>query len=214
MRWLLVMVLAGVLVMAPTVIPERPRSGVKLGPDAPEHGVLDADPFVLATQHAGVHVDVYTAARIVESEAGDAAADAERIAVVWVARNEVARRLGRPPGFEEFTRVVCAGEPGEAGRYGAQDAGGRWISTRRAPERDDVDLAVAIFAGEIPDNTGGATKFFHVATQDALHRRDPGRYRSSADVISKWTREGYEPRTVGSVPASRFLVFVRSGGVS
>jgi hypothetical protein len=54
----------------------------------------------------------------------------------------------------------------------------------------------------------------HVATQTALHRRDPDRYKSPEVVIADWRADGYEPREVPPVSPSRFLVFVRGSYIA
>jgi hypothetical protein len=207
MHWVLVGVLVvALLVGGQTVIDPDDKTPAVFGREAPDGGFLAIAPSELANA-AGVAVDVYTGARIIRSEAGSAHEN-ERAAVLWVALNQCARwGVGLTDG-------ACRGSKG-GGYYGAQNAGGRWISTRLAPTADDLQLADSIVnAGFPPDRTDGATKFMHVATQTALHRRDPDRYKAPEVVIADWRADGYEPREVPPVSPQRFLVFVRGSYIA
>lgn len=185
-----------------TVSPDADR---RRAHDAPDGGYLPIQPRVLASA-AGVSPDVMTAARIIRSEAGTGI-EAEQIAVVMVALTQSAHLLGHALGEGDLTTAVTRGKTGD-GYYGAQDAPGRWISTRQEPTAADLALARRILTGEFSDNTGGARRFLHVASQDAAHARKPATNRPSAEVIAKWVGEGFEPRQVPGVSPGRFLVFV------
>jgi hypothetical protein len=205
MRAARILILVGLLalLLAPAaivVVGDRKKSGRKLT-DAPivEGAVGTVTPAALARQ-ASLPVDVYTAARIAASEAGNRS-ELEQAAVIWVARNQ-ARHLKK-----DLTSAATMGKTG-AGFYGSQSAGGRWIATSKDPTEAHAAIALAVLGGEIPDPTGGARRFFHVASQDALNRRDPAKWRPSAAIVDKWRGEGFSPRKVGSIPTSEFLVFV------
>ena len=182
------------------------KTPAQRGRDAPDGGYLAVPPTQIAAE-AGVDVDVMTGGRIIRSEAGGAHEN-ERAATLWVALNQVRR------WETSLTEGACRGNKGP-GYYGAQNAGGRWISTRQSAHADDLALADSIVSTGYPnDPTGGATKFLHVSAQEALHERDPARYKAAAAVIADWLADGYQPREVPPVSPARFLVFVRGGGLA
>jgi hypothetical protein len=172
---------------------------------APDGGTQPVLPSTIAAK-VGLPVDVYSAARVAASEAGTGS-EAEKAAVIWVAINQC-RHLGK-----SLTAGVCSGKG--AGLYGAQNAGSRWISTRLDPTATDVDIAQRVLAGKLPDNTGGARKFLHPATQDALAKKAAKGYgKTAAVVIADWEAEGFRAQSVPGVPSSRFLVFTKAAGAA
>lgn len=165
--------------------------------DAPDGGFLAVEPQRLA-DNARQPLDRYTLGRIVRSEADSHSSEAERIAIAWVAVNQ-ARVFG-----QDVTAAATRGSKGR-GYYGAQNAGGRWISTRFAPGTADFALARSVLAKEVRDPTGGATKFIHVATEDALHAREPAKYKTAQEVLNGWLASGYVLRAIPGVSPSRFV---------
>lgn len=158
----------------------------------------DGDPAVAAARE----LDEYSLARVLASEAAGRK-EAERIAIGHVVMNEArARKLS-------VTALVTSGKVG-AGNYGAQNAGGRFVSTARDPYTADLDLARKLIRGQIPDPTGGARKFFHPAAQDKqVAAGVKGVTKSAAEVIAAWKGDGYQPVIVAGVPADEFLAFRR-----
>lgn len=170
--------------------------------DAPANDYLHVESAQLA-KAAGVPVDVYSLARTLRSEAGRRS-QAERIAVAWAVRNH-AKRLGKT-----ITATVTGGTKG-GGYYGSQNLGGRYVSTRYAPLKADLDLATAIMGGSVGDNTGGAERFFAPKAQDklvALAR--PGYTKTAAMVRAQWEKEGWRVHGIPGVDESDFVVAGRN----
>ena len=191
---------------------QRLTFGAKSGEDAPglvankvlgKPRVVTTPPAELAAA-AAVPLDQYSLARAIQSEAGSSS-EAERTAVAWVVWN-MANSLGKT-----ITATVTSGN--QAGFYGAQNLGGRFVSTASAPRAANLALAGSILAGEIPDNTGGALHFFNPALQDRmLAKLVPGYKKSAAQFIATMRKDGFEPREVEDVDPSKFLVFVKAAG--
>lgn len=196
---------------------DRVRYGAKVGEDAPSGKWLPVSPRKLADR-AGVHVDTYTTAAIMRSEAGSGP-EAERIAVAWVAKN-AAKRGGRSvTAYATRARVpvikMVNGKPVKTGKwkdgksagfYGPQNIEARKVSTRLAPRTRDIELATEIANGEHPDPTGGATNFIHPKAQSALVGKK-GYRLGTQKIIDRWrVKYGLHPRKVPGAP--RLLVFV------
>lgn len=201
---LVVLVLAAVLLAGDGMRRDDGAPSVVVDGDAPDGGVYRVPPADLA-RLAGLPLDVYTLARVIQSESDSRSSEAERVAIAHVTRNQ-ARVWG-----EDLTVAVTRGQEGGRGYYGAQNAGARWISSRFRPSGAAIGLADDVLNGvtrRVPDNTGGAVKFLHVATQLVLHQRDPSRTKHPDVVIADWRRSGFEPREIPGVSPKRFLVFV------
>ncbi len=151
-------------------------------------GLVAADPEGLA-RAAGTSLAAYSLASAMQSEEHD---DRGRLAVgraVWNAahRNE--------------SRIFGLLAP--RGHFGSQEIN-PYAATTKPPTARTLALASAIIAGRVPDLVFGATRWDAPAAQDALHAREPGRYKSAAEVAARRLAEGYrEVRPVG-VERTRF----------
>lgn len=203
--WIAALVLAGLLFAAPAVVNRVKRGARVTDAEAPDGGYTTAEPKTLATK-AGVSLEIYTAGRVLASEAASGS-EAERIATLWCVVNEARARK------QTIYKLATGGTKG-AGFFGAQNAGGRYVSTRRDPTTADIALATRILGGELTDPTGGARRFISPAGQDALAARGQKGYTKTAeDIFAKWGAEGWQRRTVAGVDPYHFVVFVKVGGL-
>jgi hypothetical protein len=179
----------------------RIKFGKELGQSAEKSSFVPVAPKTMAAT-AGIPIETYTLARVIRSEAGSSDR-AVRVAVAWVTKNEAQRR-----GVSLTDLVVRTGKKG-SGYYGAQNIGGRFVSSRMAPREEDVILADKIQQGAIPDNTGGAVKFFSPGAQDQLVGKLVGYSKTSREIIDAWKADGLTPRSLPGVSPYKFLLFVR-----
>ena len=149
----------------------------------PDSQRVIADPEVLwklAQQAAGFQFsyETFLLATMVSSEYnGYSASGTLKAAVVWAARN-YSERYGR-----SISNMLTPD-----GKLGGQL--GRYASTRLAPRLYDVLIANGVLNGDLSDPTGGAFQFDSPATQDALHRRDPSKYKDAAGVAAARVADG------------------------
>ena len=168
-------------------------------------GYVHASPSTLAAQ-AGMGLEPYTLARAVASEYASGNA-IEKDSIGWAFLNEARRR-----GKSLTALATLTSKYGQTNLYGSQEHG-RFISTARDPTKQDAYVADMILSSAWPDPTGGATKFFDPATQDAMHAKwvrgeTSTRYRSANEIIAKWSADGYRPVTVPGTDASELILFV------
>jgi hypothetical protein len=132
---------------------------------------VDQAPEDLAAS-AGLDVDTYALARMISSEEGNSA-NIRQAAVAWVMVNNGGTGYAIPRGI-----------------FGRQGSGGRPISTSQDPYEGHVEIARGVMDGSISDPTGGARFFIAPRTQDALHARDPVKYKSFATVEASRLADG------------------------
>ena len=97
----------------------------------------------------GVDVDTYALARVCASEAGGQPRIA-KAGVAWVVVNEANRR------GKGLLEVVL----GSAADFGSQGEGGRgFVTSAKAPQTIDLEIAEGVRTGEIADPTDGALNF-------------------------------------------------------
>jgi hypothetical protein len=156
---------------------------------------------------AGVDVDVYSLARCMEREE---TSQAGRIAVGWVTRNEARREkisvtklLTRSTVKDTKTGKVSVAF-GD-GFYGSQELH-KWAATTNPPSAGSIELAKKILAEppKISDPTGGATQWDAPEAQDALHKKDPKKYKTSAEIATLRQAAGKKMVMVAGVPKTRF----------
>lgn len=137
-----------------------------------------------------VSVESYALARMIASEAGSGPVP-EKQAIASVALNDA-----RAHGWSLLYTLA-----GPTGLFGPQ-RGWRY-ATSRDPYEQDLQVAEAVLAGELGDNTGGATKFVHAGAFGV--QEGTGSYD---DLVARWGREGLVPDWV---PGTRddFRVFRR-----
>jgi spore germination cell wall hydrolase CwlJ-like protein len=134
--------------------------------------------------HAEDEIDAL--ARVITSEA-DGYSESERLAIAWTVRNRARRKS------VSILQLVCSPACGRQGK------GRPFSSARRATEANRALARRVLTAPQSEDPTHGATAFFEPKVQDKLVAQGfPGYRLTSADVRSKWKREGQEQRaTVG-----------------
>ena len=148
---------------------------------------VDQSPDDLAAS-AGLDLDTYALARMISSEEGNSSS-ARQAAVAWVMLNNGGTGYAIPRGV-----------------FGRQGSGGRPISTSQDPYEGHVSIAKRVTSGEIPDPTSGARYFVAPKTQDALHARDPVKYKSFADVNASRIANGHTPVIVDGIDPD-YLIF-------
>lgn len=165
----------------------------RAGPD----GIVKGKPEDLA-RAAGVPVDVYSLARLMQTEE---ATRTGRIAVGWATRNAATR------GKVTITKLVTrSNSKAAAGKYGRQDVGPKWAATTQAPTAETLELAKQIMAEppKIPDPTKGATQWDAPAAQDRLHKQNPAKWKPAAEIAKTREAAGKKLVTVAGVPNTRF----------
>ncbi len=161
-------------------------------------GVVNADPAELARK-AGVDVQTYALARAVRSERGGLPR-AAALAIAFAIANE-ARRRGKT-----ILELVTGGKT-HAGKFGAQNLGGRYCSTRVDPYEQDIQIAAAVRSGA-PDTTGGATMWDSPAAQRAMLAKKAKGYRKTPeDVAAARRAAGMELVLVDGVAEEKFRLW-------
>lgn len=154
-----------------------------------------------ATLGREISMDAYALARMIRAEGGGGPVP-EKQARAWVAVND-----SRAHGWSMLYTIA-----GPDFLFG-QQRGWRYASGRDErtggtvdPYENDLNVAEAVLTGELPDNTGGATKFVDIDSFGV--QPGTGTYEETA---AKWRREsGLEPFEVeGAQPV--FRVFRRVG---
>lgn len=157
---------------------------------------VDADPNGLA-RAAGVSLDAYALASAMQSEEGTHEA---RIAVGCAIRN-YCRKHGVAVAAQLLRAVDKRGRRCPShGRFGSQEAPGKWAATSKPPTANTLILAQQILAvpSPIADPTRGATRWYAPAAQDAAHRRDPVLYSLDSEQLrAKLTSHGGKSVAVG-----------------
>lgn len=128
---------------------------------------------------AGLELEVCTLARVISSEHGRDAT------VVKVA---VAHAVVNACGHGGIFRRACAGSL----YFGRQDVGGRYASTAQDHYAQHVQIAQAVYDGQLADTTNGATNFFSPRAQRVLHLRDAEKWKTAEEVDERWRARGLE----------------------
>jgi hypothetical protein len=171
-------ILGGTLQVTGTVeiigpIVDFTQRGSKVGPSTKLESdkLIHADPYSLA-EEVGVDPNTYALARVIRSEAG-ALDELAKLSVAYVVFNEARNRdidvlelVTRPQGF-----------------FGAQNAGGKFVSTRLDPYELDVTIAKSV--GITLDPTNGATRFDSPKAQRALLARSEKGYNFTPEEIAE-----------------------------
>ena len=133
---------------------------------------------------AGVSVDVYSLARVMESEERKREA---RIAVGWALRNWARHKN------KSITDIVTAGWTKDSnkkaihskshGYYGRQNTG-KYASSISEPSKATLQLAIDILDGKIADITNGAIKFDNVKAQSALAKSGATGYGKTPEQVA------------------------------
>ena len=150
---------------------------------------IDENPDGLAAS-ANLDLQTYTLARVISSEEGNSPV-LYWVAVGWVAVNN---------SFDGD--VFSYATDGSFGRQGS----GRPVATSQDPYQGHVSVAQAILSNQVGDPTNGARYFVAPKTQDALHKRDPSKYKSFADVDASRIAAGLKRVTPDGINSS-LLVF-------
>lgn len=170
-------------------------------------GVIPETPESLASA-AGVALDVYSLARVMQSEESSLEA---RAAVGWAVRNHarlakltVTQLVTRARRKDKSTGKITVYD--SDGHYGAQNCTpGRYASTYREPSNTTLTLAEEVLSGRRPDPTGGADQFDAPDLQDELAARDlTGKTKDAAQVAAARIAAGKELVLVEGVPNTRF----------
>jgi hypothetical protein len=173
----------GALALAPAAALKLARGRAIGGPEARagSDGWVTGNPATLASQ-AGAGLDVYALARLIASEVGGLP-ELARIAVAYAALNEARRRK------TTVSKLLM----GSAGRFSAQNVGGKFASTAQPPTTGDLETARRVFAALVSDPTGGATRWDSPAAQRALLKRGASRYTKTPEQVAASRRgEGFE----------------------
>lgn len=154
--------------------------------DTPEKLLAEAQ----ALLGRAISMDAYALARMVRSEGGNGPVP-EKQARVWVALND-------RDAHRWSTLYTIAGP---TGLFGPQ-RGWRYASGSD-PYENDLYLAEAVLAGQLADNTGGATKFVDIDSFGV--QEGTGSYE---DLVERWGKDGLAPFEVEGARAP-FRVFRR-----
>jgi hypothetical protein len=163
-------------------------------------GIVPTDPEVLAAA-AGVDLDIYTLARIGQSEEG-MSSDRAKVAVMCAAMNH-SRALGR-----SITSIATAGNPKRSdyaaanGRYGRQGIH-PYCTTIADPKPHTIELAGQVYNSELEDETDGSRWWDNPIAQLKAYLKDPfdaltGLGTRSPDEIAE--RREKDGRTMVTIP--------------
>lgn len=171
-------------------------------------GIVPMDPEELAAK-AGVPIEVYSLARVGQSEEGHSS-DTAKIAVMHATLNH-ANSTG-----QTITRLVTRGNPDRTdfekanGRYGRQGIH-PYCTTIADPTQHTLELARQVFNGEVEDMTYGAEFWDNPIAQRALHLANPwsetnkGGYRSPEEIAERRKAKGLALVNIAGV-STRFWV--------
>lgn len=191
-KWLL----AGgsLLVVGAVVLGRKVAMGPSSNEKADVNGLVQAEPFRLAEQR-GVSLDVYALGRMMMSEAGT---KTSRIAVGWAAVNH-ATAIG-----DSISALLLRGKGTSQGKFGGQNTGGKYASTREVPSDAVLADAKAILAHSIPDPTKGARQWDAPAAQNALVKKGVRGYTKTADDVAAARSKTNDLVMVPGIPNIRF----------
>jgi hypothetical protein len=165
-------------------------------------GIVPDNPQTLADD-AGVDLEVYSLARVGQSEQG-ISSDRAKIAVMYAAKNH-ARHQGK-----SITDIVTKGNSKRSdyaqanGHYGRQGIH-PYCSTIAAPTKHTLILADTVYSGDAQDETQDAQWFDDPITQDALalaHPKDPATgkgYYTSAQIAERRIAKGATMVTIDGI---------------
>lgn len=167
--------------------------GSRVGPKSTsdDDETINENPLDLAAA-AGLDINVYTFGRAISSEEGNSS-EIRQIAVAWVMRNNAGQAI---------FLYACGG--GAFGRQG----GIRKVTTFVDPYQRHIDIANRVMSGAEPDPTGGATEFVTPKSQEALHKKNPAKYRPFAEVHQMRLNRGLTPVEVDGIDPD-YLIFYR-----
>jgi hypothetical protein len=149
---------------------------------------VDQTPQELADS-AGLDLDTYALARMISSEEGNSS-NIRQVAVAWVMVNNGGTGYAIPRGV-----------------FGRQGSGGRPIATSQDPYSGHVEIARGVLSGSIADPTNGARYFIAPRTQDALHARDPVKYKSFETVNASRIANGHQPVVVEGIDPDLLIFY-------
>jgi hypothetical protein len=192
-KWLLG--IGTILVVGAVVLGRKVAMGPSGNEKADESGLVQAEPFRLAEQR-GVSLDIYALARMLVSEAGEKN-KAAMTAVGWAAVNHAIAR------GESVSTVLLRGKGKSEGKFGGQNTGGKYASTKQVPSDATVALAKGILAHTVPDPTKGARQWDAPAAQNKMVGKVAGYTKTSADVAAERLKTN-DMVMVSGVPAIRF----------
>lgn len=145
-----------------------------------------------------ISMDAYALARMIRAEGGSGPVP-EKQARAWVALNDAAAH--------NWSLLYTIAGPDLL--FG-QQIGWRYASGRNEktggtvdPYENDLYVAEAVLAGQLPDNTGGAVKFVDIDSFGV--QEGTGSYE---DKVADWARDGLQPFEVDGASAP-FRVFRR-----
>lgn len=201
--WILVLILVAILASGGVVATKVIKNSKTIGPIAGADGIVPGKAEDVA-RDAGIEKSTYALARMIASEHGRDSS-LVKTAIAWVAYNEAKAR--RTSVFELLTKSKKAG-----GQFGAQYLG-RYASTRFPPTQADVDVALGVLGGSVPDPTNGARRFYSPKAQDQLfaEKKVQGYTKDSAKLEASWESEGFRKVAVAGVDP-RSLTFFRKVG--
>jgi hypothetical protein len=126
---------------------------------------------------AGIDLPVYALARVLASEELRGR-KLEKLCIGHVVKN-----AAEASGLSIVAKVTM-GEPGEAGFFGRQNAGRRYVASQNDPRAEDVEIALDVLVRGKADPTRGALQFDHPAAQNAAKASGVAGYRDSADTLA------------------------------
>ena len=162
-------------------------------PSAPNE--IGQNPADLAAS-AGLDLDTYTLARVISSEEGNSPT-AHQLAIACATKN-----LADKYGAGIFD-IACDGSFGKQ----SGGVGSRPVSTWTDPYQGHVVIAQAVLSGQTGDITSGAYQWVAPKAQDALHSRDPSKYKSFADVNAARVASGLRPVSIVGVDPSLLVMY-------
>jgi hypothetical protein len=169
-------------------------------------GIVPTDPKVLADA-AGVDLEIYSLARVGQSEEG-VSSDLAKISVMYACKRH-ADNSGK-----SITELVTKGNSKRSdyaeanGHYGRQGIH-PYCTTIAAPSAHTIELAKSVMDGSADDQTQGAEYWDNPIAQDALHLANPhddatGKgYYSSAEIAEHRQSKGLTLVTIDGV-STRF----------
>jgi hypothetical protein len=166
-------------------------------------GIIPESPESLAAD-AGVPIDTYSLARMMQSEESSLEA---RVAVGWAVKNHariagisITKLLTRARHKKSGAVTIYDSD----GHYGTQSCTpGRFASTFREPTGSTLQLAADVVSGARPDPTGGADQFDAPELQDRQAEKDPTK-KNAEQVAAARIAAGKEIVMVEGVPNTRF----------
>lgn len=197
-RWLVIGIIVAFIIFIPVLetgtiggqilgyIEKGGRVGTRSSMDDGEN--VDQSPDELAAS-ANLDLDTYALARMISSEEGNSA-NIRQAAVAWVMVNNGGTGYAIPRGT-----------------FGRQGSGGRPISTSQDPFEGHIEIAKGVLDGSISDPTGGARYFIAPRTQNALHARDPVKYKSFDDVNASRIANGHQPVVVEGIDPDLLIFY-------